>query len=1150
MSIETIRMALGRLQDDPDDEAAWDELAEAVTSPSGLSQDEVERLLGLARARHEQRREWGPVARLLELEIALSQGSPVEVPMQAELARIYHEELVDVERGRATYQRLLQLRPGDPTATEAIEADEEKAARWREIVSRYVAEAESAGEDTFKSALYTSAADIAFRYGRTDAPGILETVAQQLDQALRLDKRNRRAAALAELVYAATKDAAASARIQEHVLAEAASKDDRLAAGLRLGRTASKKLGDPERAVRAYQAVLDLAPGQQDALAYLAEAYSSTGEWDHLVALYEDQLRGGGVRPAEEVGVLVQIAMVHWRMRGKPQEAEAYFERVRRADPAHAGMLAFFRELCTAKGDKNRLATILTDAQRAMKDGEDKRALATEIARLAESQENAQKAIEQYKTILRTDPENADARDALKRLYVQTSGHNALVELYRQDLERTPPDRHRRAPRSCARSRRSTASGPRTRAPSSPCCRRSWQLDDKDVDAVRELATIYEALGRWRDLLTTQQRLAELSADPAEKANLYRSAARRWLEQFSNVQNAVAAYEGLLEVQGDDAEAIEKLRELYQKRRAWPQLYTLYERQLAGTEGKARIEVLSEMAKLAAERLDRGADAISLQKQILEIDPHAPGVFDALEKQAEREKDFATLAEVLEQRVTAASDDAMRLNVLQKLGTVYSERLKDNAATKRTWLRVLEASPGHAKALRVLRDAYVAESDWDGLEGLYASQNDWEGLVEFLTSTADRASSPEDKVAISFRAARIYEEKLDAGERAARSYERVLTVHPKDERAARALVPIYEKEEKWARLPALYEILLGATEDETATVELLKKLAATTGGPLADKSRGRGVRAPCVRHRVRCRDARPARVVGPRRESVGGLRHRRARPAQEEEGPHQPAETFAAAQARRGVRPRARQARRGGGVVSRSGRVRSDRHGHHPDARSNPALHGAKRRSALALPAARRSGRRDRARRDLRGVGDARGGGLRRREGRLRAAPKSNRDHADAGRGAAFAVALADPGGRFRRRRRGRRASPRRVRGRRAGAPRGRARGPVPRSPRPPRGGVRRGGAGPRARRPRQRGHRDPRAPRGAAGDARVRRRGARHRIRALGDARREVAAPSRGARGREERPKAPRAAPRARQRPREEAVGARHRVRRGAEAP
>ena len=36
--------------------------------------------------------------------------------------------------------------------------------------------------------------------------------------------------------------------------------------------------------------------------------------------------------------------------------------------------------------------------------------------------------------------------------------------------------------------------------------------------------------------------------------------------------------------------AIEKLRELYQKRRAWPQLYALYERQLAGTEIEPRAD--------------------------------------------------------------------------------------------------------------------------------------------------------------------------------------------------------------------------------------------------------------------------------------------------------------------------------------------------------------------------------------------------------------------------------------------------------------------------------------------------------------------------------------------------------------------------------
>ncbi len=698
MSVETIRLALGRLQDDPENETAWNELAEAVTAP-GASNADAERLLGSARGRHEQRREWGAVARMLELEIDFAAGTPVEAPMQAELARIYQDELCDSDKTKAAYQRLQKLRPGDATAEEALENDDAKRAKWRDLVTRFVSEAGD-GDEGFQASLYASAADTAYRYGGESGKRLASEYAEK---ALELDPKSRRAAALAELIYAGFAEWESLARVQAHVLVEGAQKEDRLAAGLRLARTASRKLNDQAGAISAYEKVLAISPGHHDALSFLSEAYSASEAWDKLVALYEDQLRGGSLKGADETGILLQIAMVHWRMRGEPAAAEPYFDRVRRADPTHAGMLNFFREHCAAKGDKPRLATILGDAQRVMADGPEKRAIATEIAKLAESAENAQKAIEQYKSVLRTDPENRDARDALKRLYNVTESWNALVEILRQELDRTPTTE----PSARARVLREIAAVYRERVKNDAALvtvlTQIAQLDDQDVDAVRELTRVYEALGRWRDLLQYQQRLAELSTDKDEKASLYRAAARRWVEQFSNVQNAVSAYEALLEVDHSDAEAQSKLKELYLKRRSWPQLYALYEKQLPAAEGAAKIELLSEMAKLAAERLDKGAEAIALQKQILEIDQHAPGVLDALEKQAEREKDFGTVAEVLERRIDGAADDAARLVSLQKLGAVYAEKLKDPAAAARTWRRVLALSPGHAKALRVLR---------------------------------------------------------------------------------------------------------------------------------------------------------------------------------------------------------------------------------------------------------------------------------------------------------------------------------------------------------------------------------------------------------------------------------------------------------------
>ncbi|HEX9296756.1 MAG TPA: hypothetical protein VF881_13015, partial [Polyangiaceae bacterium] len=836
MSAQKIRAALGQLQDDPDNEASWNDLFEAVTSPAaGMAQADLRALLESARRGHETRREWEAVAKLLELEASLNAGTPVEFAMQFELARVFEDELFDDKRATAAYRRLLELRPADATAEEALERGESKRKKWKELVARYLEEAEQATDATFKASLLMSAAEVAYRYGDRNKKAIAE-IAARLEEGLKLDPKNQRIGNLLERIYRDQENWQKVARVLETRGAEATSKEERAVSLNRLGRVLYRKLEDEGRAVVAYERVLDLWPGNSEAMSFLSEHFSKTEQWEHLVALYEDQLRGGGARQGEEAGIVFQIAMVNWKMRKKPELAEPYFDRLRRFEPAHPGMLAFFREFCGAANDRSRLLTILTDAQRSLSDGPEKTALATEIAKLAEAGANAQKAIDQYKTILRHDPSNQEARQALKRLYTQTEGWNALIELLRQDLERTP------ATDKAGRLRvlREIASVYRDRIKSDTALvtvlSQIVQLDNEDVDSLRELVRVYEALGRWRDLLQHQAALAALLPRGSEKTELQRSVARRWLDQFSNVQNATEAYEALLSAAPGDDEAITKLRELYTKRRAWAPLYNLFEKQADEAEGEGRVSLLSEMAKLAAERLDRGADAIRIYKAILDEDATRVEVLDLLERQAERDKDFATVAWSLERRLALADGDAARLAVLQKLGSVYADRLGDHVGATKTWRRVLEIQPGHPKALRVLRDSYLANNDYDGLEDLYSSQNDWEGLAEVFSTAADRASDTQTKINLSFRTARVLTEKIGEQTRAFRAYERILSVRPDDSAAAAALIEIYEAEEKWSRLPPLYEILLTSAQEDEQKLHLLHRLVEVTGQKLGDRA--------------------------------------------------------------------------------------------------------------------------------------------------------------------------------------------------------------------------------------------------------------------------------------------------------------------------
>src|SRR4029079_3357035 len=135
------------------------------------------------------------------------------------------------------------------------------------------------------------------------------------------------------------------------------------------------------------------------------------------------------------------------------------------------------------------------------------------------------------------------------------------------------------------------------------------------------------------------------------------------------------------------------------------------------------------------------------------------------EKQAERDKDFATVADALERRDDLTGDPAAQLTALQKLGSVFADRLQDHAGALRIWRRVLELSPGHAKALRILRDSHLAIGDFDGLAELYARSNAGEALGEVLSSPADRSTDVSLKIDLSFRAAAIFEQKLNAPDR-------------------------------------------------------------------------------------------------------------------------------------------------------------------------------------------------------------------------------------------------------------------------------------------------------------------------------------------------------------------------------------------------
>jgi len=519
------------------------------------------------------------------------------------------------------------------------------------------------------------------------------------------------------------------------------------------------------------------------------------------------------------MAMLMQVGMIHWRTRGKPEAAEAYFRRLRKLAPAHPGMLGFYRKTLGESGDKAKLLQILTDAQRATDDKKLGETLTKEIAQLAGTEGgNVEKAIDAWKNVLRQEPASGEARQELKALYRQTGKWNNLLDALKAEAEALPE--------ADVQGRiailREMAEIYKTHLNLEMMVMKTndqiLALAPEDTTALYELMVSYEAAGRWSDLIAILTKRVEIAGEPAQKIEILQRIAALWVDRFNNFNRAVEPLEQILSIDPANAGAIDALKGVYQKRRAWRPLIDLMEKEHASLGGAAALNCLKEMAQIAGDRLADAPLAAELWKRVLAADPRSIEALSNLEKLAERNKDWEGLADVLEKRAAAATEAEEKVQLLTKLGTVWKDRVKDHGRAAEAWKALLAVQPGNAKAMRALKDAYGAAQDWDALEQLYREAEDYEGLVEVLGIAADRATEAESKIALSFRCAELYDNPIGQPDRAVRHYERVLTVDPKNLRAAEALVPIYKRSEKWNRLAGVLEIALDAATDREERV--------------------------------------------------------------------------------------------------------------------------------------------------------------------------------------------------------------------------------------------------------------------------------------------------------------------------------------------
>ena len=712
------------------------------------------------------------VQKLLELELKAGADGPHAAALLLELGDVLCHQ-GEWAKAASAYSRSVGASGGKSLEASACLADVQvDQAAWQQHLAGLLRASNQETHAASKARLLLRASRVARRF----APDEVEAM---LSRAYATNAGDRQIAALYEGLLAEQGRLDQLDQAQREILQQTGDRRARASLALAFGTRWVLRHQNLEIGARFLEEALKLDPDNEGAFFFLREAYGKKGgDWDRVLTIAED----AAVRAEDGNNsfLLAQAGTIAWRQLGNLIRARTSFERLSVVAPEHPQLRAFEAQIGEA------------------------------VKPVGNAKENG--------GIGESAPEAIAAAGPAAR-----------------DSEPVAPSSEVATPRAPVSVESLPASVPTPIAAPPPPPPPPAVVDEAKIAELKLQAEKQEGAKRYNDYVRTLLQLAVLVPDPAEKVVLYVQAAELYVSKFANQVEAVKAYEAVLAVDPENAQAVDYLRQMYEKRRDWEKLLGLQRREAESLPaGAARAAKFLEIAKLATERVKKPEVCIDLWQEVLFNDESSGEALAALAGLYERAKDFEKLATVLERQAETTFDPAAKIQVLTKLGTIYGERLNNDEGAVNAWHALLTLDPNDRRAQDALKKKYLALGRWDDLEVFYAESGKWDEFIRVLEQQEAKETDAQAKSSLLFKIAQLWADKKQKLDRAAKAYEKVLELNSDSLQAAEALIPIYTAANNSKALANAIEVKLGHERDPDAKLELYREVAALYEGKVKD----------------------------------------------------------------------------------------------------------------------------------------------------------------------------------------------------------------------------------------------------------------------------------------------------------------------------
>jgi tetratricopeptide (TPR) repeat protein len=692
------------------------------------------------------------------------------------IAEVYETNLHDDTEALRRFQAACELDATNLEALRGLDRLYSKLGRFQELLANLAQQVEVAATPRQKVALWERIAAI---YDEEFLNH--EKAADALERLLSIDSANE--SALTALVrHSRALDRWEDvATLYERQLKLVTEGPRRLALLLQRGKVLSEQIGSPERAMVAYDAVLEIDPQHAGALEALAHLRQSTGDADAALAALE-ALASRATSPEAKAEQYIRAAKV-LEARGDRDGAIERYKRALDANPKDSTSAAALREAYTARGDLNAALQLL-EREIGQTEGELAKArLCGQLAILAKSHlKDDKRAEDAAKRALAFDPTNLDALTVLGDIAFDAKRFMEAAAHYEQLAGRADSLDKKEAARVLVRyvdALSQTGSTEKALAPMDTLLR----IAPDDSDALARVAQVSfehgspkRAAELYQDLLARFSQV--LNGDARVKAHFRYGEA---LRLSGDIEGSLGPLNEASDLDPSASEPLVALAKVYEAQEKWAEVIKVKTRHLDSATGDERVQLLIDIGDLASGKLNDRAQAAKSFVAALEDQPDDRRLLSKLMQLYSEEKDWNKLVEVVIRLAQFVDDPKQKVKYLHTAAIVTARQIGEPARALEFYEQVLTLEPGFDKALSEAVELEQARGNHAGVERWLKHK------LEYTSAADDQAGMLQTFTALGT----LYEKGLGHIDQAIDALEAAQTLDPDNRERTEHLSNLY-----------------------------------------------------------------------------------------------------------------------------------------------------------------------------------------------------------------------------------------------------------------------------------------------------------------------------------------------------------------------